>query len=214
MADFRHADAVTLKEARRPQRRDLDSLTDFSQVALPRGDMWIEASKGVLQAFMIKWSSIMSGMYAMILISWVATLPPHTGVSGPFGPGTPLESENLKEHAAETQKSPKRVRKSDLRLFRTLLRFRDALAPRPRKLYLGIGSETRLRLVFADQDCTLSMSIIGTLGERWLHLNCAALDQKALWPSNGLGSWRFGHSLDQDRSLLAHVQTASDVATP
>ena len=56
--------------------------------------------------------------------------PPHTGSPGPFGPGTPEESEKSpervpwgrapkvpKECAPESQKSPKRVRKSDFRLF-------------------------------------------------------------------------------------------------
>ena len=56
--------------------------------------------------------------------------PPHTGSPGPFGPGTPEESEKSpervprgrapkvpKECAPESQKSPKRVRKSGFRLF-------------------------------------------------------------------------------------------------
>ena len=56
--------------------------------------------------------------------------PPHTGSPGPFGPGTPGESEKSpervarcrtpkvpKECAPESQKSPKRVRKSRFRLF-------------------------------------------------------------------------------------------------
>ena len=56
--------------------------------------------------------------------------PPHTGSPGPFGPGTPEESEKSperaprgrapkvpKECAPESRKSPQRVRKSDFRLF-------------------------------------------------------------------------------------------------
>ena len=62
--------------------------------------------------------------------------PPHTG-SRSFGPGTQEESEKSpervlrarapkvpKECAPESQKSPKSVRKSGFRLFRTLLRLR------------------------------------------------------------------------------------------
>ena len=67
--------------------------------------------------------------------SWRDTLtlrsaPPHTRSPGPFGPGTPEESEKSpervpwrrgpkvpKECAPESQKSPKRVRKSGFRLF-------------------------------------------------------------------------------------------------
>ena len=56
--------------------------------------------------------------------------PPHTGSPGPFGPGTPEESEKSpervprgrapkvpKECAPESRKSPKRVRNSHFRLF-------------------------------------------------------------------------------------------------
>ena len=66
--------------------------------------------------------------------------PPHTGSPGPFGPGTPKESEKSpervprgrapkvpKECALESQKSPKRVRKSGLASIRTLLRLWGAL---------------------------------------------------------------------------------------
>ena len=70
----------------------------------------------------------------------IRSAPPHTGSPGPFGPGTPEESEKSpervprgrapkvpKECAPESQKSPKRVRKSGFDSFRTLLRLRGAL---------------------------------------------------------------------------------------
>ena len=72
--------------------------------------------------------------------------PPHTGSSGPFGPGTPEESEKSperaprgrapkvpKECAPESQnfKSPKRVRKSGFRLFSDSVLFPDSFRTLP-----------------------------------------------------------------------------------